>query len=336
MSRLRKLLDIEVPLAHVFEFPRLAELAERLGGAARSQLEAISSIERGGPLPVSLAQHRLWILDRLSDGHTAHNPRGAIRLRGPLDRVALIWALRRIVQRHEALRTCFRLVDGQPMQIVRSEAELVAGALLEERDLRAEPDPDAAAHAVSSAHAAAPFDLARDLPLRAIVLELASDEHVLQVAMHHIASDGWSMGVLLDELSELYDAHRRGAPDPLPALPIQYADYAAWQRRWLASSELDHQIEFWRRTLDGAPTLLDPAGRPAAPGTARRRRRQPPRPARPRARRAARGARPAPRRDAVHDPARAVGGDAGPARRSGRRRDRHARSRAATARRSSR
>ncbi|XXV18932.1 amino acid adenylation domain-containing protein [Sorangium sp. So ce1182] len=261
VSRLRRMLDIEVPLAHVFEHPRLSALAERLSNAARSQIDAITPIERGGPLPLSLAQQRLWILDRLAEGRQAHHLHGGIRLRGPLDREALAWALARLVKRHEALRTCFRVIDGEPMQIVRPEAE--AELVVVARDLRGRRDLDATTLRLASAHIAARFDLERDLPMRAMLMRVADDEHVLHIVTHHIVSDGWSMGVLLDELSALYNAHRKGAPDPLPALSVQYADYAAWQRRWLERGELENQVEFWRRNLADAPTLLTlPTDRP--------------------------------------------------------------------------
>ncbi|HEX3757326.1 MAG TPA: amino acid adenylation domain-containing protein [Kofleriaceae bacterium] len=263
VSRLRTLFGRELALAQIFEHPRLSALAEHLGGAARAAHDAIAPIERGGPLPISLAQQRLWILDRLSEGRPAHHPRGAVRLRGPLDRPALAWALGAIVGRHEALRTHFHVVDGHPRQVVQPAADELA---VDERDLRGHRDPEAAARAAVRDHAAAPFDLERDPMLRAIVLQLADDEHVVQVVTHHIASDGWSMAVLLDELSRLYNARRRGEPDPLPALPIQYADYAAWQRRHLERGELDSQGEFWRQNLAGAPPLLTlPTDRPRPP-----------------------------------------------------------------------
>ncbi|MGH2898447.1 MAG: condensation domain-containing protein, partial [Solirubrobacteraceae bacterium] len=212
---------------------------------------------RQGPQPVSLAQQRLWFLSTLEGASSAYHISGAVRLDGALDRDALVCALERIVERHEALRTTFEVIEGEPMQVVHAQAALV----LEEHDVRAADggeasDIDAAARALRDGHGARRFDLERDLPMRVQLVRVADDAHVLQIVMHHIASDGWSIGILLDELSQLYAAFTAGQGDPLPPLALRYADHAAWQRDLWASGQLAGQSEYWRKTLAGAPMQL--------------------------------------------------------------------------------
>ncbi|QDQ25470.1 amino acid adenylation domain-containing protein [Chitinimonas arctica] len=254
LSRLRQALDVELPLAELFDYPQLARLAERLDGMAAATHHAIRRIERNGPLPLSLAQLRLWFLSRM-DGAEAYHISGAVRLSGELDRAVLGRALQTIVARHEPLRTCFQLVDGQPMQVPLASVATV----LQQHDLRGH-NADAW-RAFSETLSKEPFDLGKEAPLRVVLLRLRDEEYVLQLIVHHIAADGWSLAVLLDELSRLYAAYLHGRPDPLAPLPIQYADYAAWQRDWLAEGQ--DQAAFWRANLAGAPALLElPADRP--------------------------------------------------------------------------
>ncbi|WP_157461983.1 non-ribosomal peptide synthetase, partial [Chitinimonas koreensis] len=257
LSRLRTAFAVELPLAELFARPVLSELAVRLAAAAPAPMEPIAPADRSAPLPLSLAQQRLWFLSRLDDGGAAYHLSGAVRLRGVLERDALARALQGVVERHEALRTCFPLVDGRPVQ------QVLAGACLaiEWDDLRGRPEAEAQRRLAG--HAAAPFALAEAMPLRVLLLQLDEREHLLQVVMHHIAADGWSVGLFLDELSRLYAAALAGEPDPLPPLAIQYADYAAWQRGWLAGGRFERQQAFWRDTLKDAPTLLElPSDRP--------------------------------------------------------------------------
>ena len=258
VSRVRKALGVELALSDVFGRPELADMAEAIGRAARARLHAIPVADRGGPQPVSLAQNRLWFLSQDPATSAAYHITGAVRLRGALDRDALRRALQRIAERHEALRTCFREIDGEPMQIVQDAALAIA-----EHDLGGAADPEAAVRELVERGAARPFDLARDLPLRVALVRLADDDHVLHVVMHHLAADGWSIGVLLDELARLYRAYLAGEADPLPPLAIQYVDHAAWQHRWLGGGELAAQTGFWTGSLAGAPTLLElPTDRP--------------------------------------------------------------------------
>ncbi|HEX3758873.1 MAG TPA: amino acid adenylation domain-containing protein, partial [Kofleriaceae bacterium] len=263
VSRLRKAFGVELALGELFAHPELAALAARLDGAARSQLSPIPIVDRSRPLALSPAQQRLWFLTQLEGASLAYHTGDGVRLTGALDPGVLRRALVRIVERHEALRTCFPLVDGQPVQQVLSVPAARDALVFDERDLRAERSALAALAALLRDHAQAPFDLSRALPIRALVVRTADDEHVLHVTLHHIASDAWSMDVLLAELSQLYRAFLAGDPDPLPPLAVQYADYAAWQRDHLAGSALAAQSAFWHHNLAGAPGLLElPSDRP--------------------------------------------------------------------------
>ncbi|QTB40563.1 non-ribosomal peptide synthetase [Burkholderia pseudomallei] len=262
VSRLRQALSVEVALSTVFDAPVLSALAERLEAENTEVLPPIPLAPRDGRIALSLAQQRLWFLTQLEGVSEAYHMSGAVRLDGPLNREVLQRALNRIVMRHEALRTCFAREEGEPIQVIRPHADLTVSY----HDLREAEQSEQRAKNLSQAHASAPFDLSRDLPVRVLLLQLADEAHVVQVVMHHIASDGWSVGVFLQELSALYGSFIAEQGDPLAPLPLQYADYAAWQRRWLASGQLEKQGAFWQTNLSGAPTLLElPTDRPRPP-----------------------------------------------------------------------
>ncbi|QWJ99415.1 non-ribosomal peptide synthase/polyketide synthase [Burkholderia pseudomallei] len=262
VSRLRQALSVEVALGTVFDAPVLSALAERLEAENTAVLPPIPLAPRDGRIALSLAQQRLWFLTQLEGVSEAYHMSGAVRLDGPLNREVLQRALNRIVMRHEALRTCFVREEGEPIQVIQPHADLTVSY----HDLREAEQSEQQAKNLSQAHASAPFDLSRDLPVRVLLLQLADEAHVVQVVMHHIASDGWSVGVFLQELSALYGSFIAEQGDPLAPLPLQYADYAAWQRRWLASGQLEKQGAFWQTNLSGAPTLLElPTDRPRPP-----------------------------------------------------------------------
>ncbi|WP_407027006.1 non-ribosomal peptide synthetase [Burkholderia pseudomallei] len=262
VSRLRQALSVEVALGTVFDAPVLSALAERLEAENTAVLPPIPLAPRDGRIALSLAQQRLWFLTQLEGVSEAYHMSGAVRLDGPLNREVLQRALNRIVMRHEALRTCFAREEGEPIQVIQPHADLTVSY----HDLREAEQSEQRAKDLSQAHASAPFDLSRDLPVRVLLLQLADEAHVVQVVMHHIASDGWSVGVFLQELSALYGSFIAEQGDPLAPLPLQYADYAAWQRRWLASGQLEKQGAFWQTNLSGAPTLLElPTDRPRPP-----------------------------------------------------------------------
>ncbi|AIS50472.1 D-alanine--poly(phosphoribitol) ligase, subunit 1 [Burkholderia pseudomallei] len=262
VSRLRQALSVEVALSTVFDAPVLSALAERLEAGNTEVLPPIPLAPRDGRIALSLAQQRLWFLTQLEGVSEAYHMSGAVRLDGPLNREVLQRALNRIVMRHEALRTCFVREEGEPIQVIQPHADLTVSY----HDLREAEQSEQRAKDLSQAHASAPFDLSRDLPVRVLLLQLEDEAHVVQVVMHHIASDGWSVGVFLQELSALYGSFIAEQGDPLAPLPLQYADYAAWQRRWLASGQLEKQGAFWQTNLSGAPTLLElPTDRPRPP-----------------------------------------------------------------------
>ncbi len=221
------------------------------------------------PPALSFAQQRLWLLDRLEPGNAVYNIPLAVRLSGRLGHLetgALLAALTAIVRRHEALRTTFGEIEGRPFQLVAPEPAVVCRLV----DLAGLPEPVRAAEAarLASEEAARPFDLQRGPLLRATLLGFGAEEHIALLTMHHIVSDGWSCGVLLRELAALYEAFCRGRPSPLPPLPIQYADFAEWQRARLSGEVLAEHLGYWRQTLAGAPETLDlptDHSRPAAP-----------------------------------------------------------------------
>jgi len=261
ISRVRQVLRVEVALGELFTRPVLGDFARGLETAARADLPPIEPADRRGHVPLSFAQQRLWFLERLGSlGSTYHIP-GRLRLRGELDRGALVRALDAIVARHEALRTTFAEVNGVPEQRIAAAAD--SAFRLVEHDLGGRADAEAELGRVMAEEAGAPFDLRRGPLIRGRLVRMAGDDHVLLLTMHHIVSDGWSIGVLTHELGALYGAFRQGGPDPLPALPVQYADYAAWQRRWVDGDVLRAQAAYWTETLGGAPELLElPADRP--------------------------------------------------------------------------
>ncbi|MBX9399679.1 non-ribosomal peptide synthase/polyketide synthase [Lysobacter sp. BMK333-48F3] len=265
IARLRESFAVELAPADLFASPTLAGLAHSLRSARRSDVEILPAADRRRPLPLSWSQQRLWFLDRLdAAAGAAYHIAAGVRLRGALDESALARALQRIGERHESLRTVFEHGADGPVQVVRDEA----GWTLQREDLEALPaeEREAALQQACSGWAAAPFDLAAQPPVRARLLRLQADEHVLVLVQHHIVSDGWSQGVLVRELGALYAAYAQGRPDPLPPLPLQYADYAAWQRARLSQADQADQVEAWCAQLRGAPELLAlPSDRPRPP-----------------------------------------------------------------------
>ncbi len=265
-SRLEAAFGRTIPLRTLFEHPTVEAFAAALAAdpAARggAPLPPLLPIPRGGLAPpLSFAQERLWVLSQMDAASAAYNIPVALRLRGTLEVPLLELCLAEVVRRHEALRTTLRVVDGSPRQVVAPAAEWD----LPRADLSALPPPlrDAEVLRLAGEDARRSFDLSRGPLLRTALLRLAEDEHALLLDMHHAVSDGWSMGVLVREVTTLYTAWHRGAPSPLAELPLQYADFAQWQRSWLAGEELKRQLGFWRERLAGAPELLElPADRP--------------------------------------------------------------------------
>ena len=322
LSRLRQALSADLPLADLFAWPTLAGFSAAAEAGARSPLPAIEPAGRAGAPPLSFAQQRLWFLAQIDGVSQAYHIPLNVRLNGELHKHALRRALDRLVARHEALRTTFVAAGGQAVQRIGPPD---IGFALEEHDLAGERDPEGALQRLVAEESAGAFDLERGPLARGRLIRLGDRDHALMITLHHIVSDGWSMGVLNRELSALYAAFSSGRPDPLPDLAIQYADYAVWQRRWLSEAMRREQADYWRRTLAGAPAVLDlPLDRPRPPKQDYAGAALPDR-----VRRAAHGGlegpQPAARDDALHDDFGRLGGAAVATVRPGRRGDRRGR-----------
>ncbi|MEU5693389.1 amino acid adenylation domain-containing protein [Actinosynnema sp. NPDC020468] len=253
VARVRGALDVELALREVFDAPTVAALDAKLDAAGRAR-PAVVPVERPDPLPLSSAQQRLWVVERVQEPGAAYHVPIALRLTGPLDVPALRAAFGDLVRRHEALRTVFREHEGVAAQHVLPTAEVEFAAVR-----RVEADVDSVVAQV----ARRPFDLGVS-PIRVLLAEVGADEHVLVVVVHHIAGDGWSMGPLLRDLGTAYAARSAGRAPFWPPLPVQYADYAVWQREL----DLTDALEHWRGALAGLPdeaTLPTDRPRPARP-----------------------------------------------------------------------
>ncbi|HEV7745452.1 MAG TPA: amino acid adenylation domain-containing protein [Pyrinomonadaceae bacterium] len=272
-SRLQAQLGIKLPLRELFEAPTLAAFAARVEQGVRKQtlpaaLPALGPISRSEELPLSFAQSRLWFVEQMEPGSSAYTIPAAARMKGPLNFEALQRALLEIMQRHEALRTRFISASGRPVQVV----DQTTGVDLETTDLTGIPEVERDS-AVNSflRQAARGFDLQRGPLFRAHLLRLADDHHILIITMHHIVSDGWSVGVFIRELQHLYEAFAQGTPIALPNLPVQYVDYAIWQREYLKGEILDQHLNYWKERLADLNSLnlrVEEQSEPFASGAA--------------------------------------------------------------------
>nr|AFH75330.1 nonribosomal peptide synthetase [Pseudomonas sessilinigenes] len=253
LSQVRRRLGVELALGELFANAELHAVAQALVRAERSSLPDLLPAPRNQPQVLSFAQQRLWFLAQMEGANTAYNIPIGLRLRGQLDSQALQRALARIVARHETLRSRFAQYGDEAEVLI---ADPQSGLSLQVENLRGHPRADEALQALVQGEASAPFDLERGPLIRGRLVTLADDHHVLLLTLHHMVSDGWSMGVLTRELVALYGAFSRGLPDPLPALALQYSDFAHWQRRWLSGAVLQQQGDYWRQALEGAPALL--------------------------------------------------------------------------------
>ena len=265
--RIRETFQLELPLRALFEAPTVAALAERIETERRTAegLDDVPlvSVSRAGPLPLSFAQERLWFFDQLEPNSAAYNIPRVLRLNGPLDTNALRRSLDTIVARHEVLRTSFLNDSGKPALSIAASTT-VETPLFDLSRLPAQ-DRDQETRELANRETQRSFDLAQGPLLRAGLVRLGEEEHVLLLTMHHIISDGWSMGVFLRELTSIYNAFMTGESTALPALAVQYVDFAAWQRQWL-SGALQKQLDYWREELAGAPPVIDlPVDRPRPP-----------------------------------------------------------------------
>jgi amino acid adenylation domain-containing protein/FkbM family methyltransferase len=259
ISRLREAFKVEVPLRSIFETPTVEHLAKVL----QSMLTDKSSVDippvrpagRDRHLPLSFAQQRLWFLDQLQPGNFFFNMPVAFRLTGRLDAALLERAVNEVIKRHESLRTTFSEVEGQPIQVIAPGLRLTVEFVDLSHLPQAERDTETSRLATREAQR--PFDLQHGPLLRAALLRTGAEEHVALFTMHHIVSDGWSMGVLVQEVTQAYAALSRGEEPRLGDLAVQYADYAVWQREWLNGDVLENQLSYWREQLGGELAALD-------------------------------------------------------------------------------
>ncbi|MBE9190290.1 amino acid adenylation domain-containing protein [Gloeocapsopsis crepidinum LEGE 06123] len=260
ISRLRKVFEIDLPLRQLFETPTVAEIATHIETAMRAGVTPDTSpLVRDPKLPLSFAQQRLWFLDQFNPQSPFYSLPRTVRLTGNLNVDAFHASINEIVRRHEALRTNFISVDGEPVQQIAASMHVPLPII----DLREFPEPirEEKAKQLALTEAQKGFDLSADPLLRVTLLRMAEDEHILLFAMHHIISDGWSIGILINELTTLYQAFSAGKPSPLPELLIQYADFATWQHRWL-QTELEPQLNYWQQQLADITPLQLPTDLP--------------------------------------------------------------------------
>ena len=268
ISRLRDAFKLDLPVRLLFSKPTIRALATRVEKELQTgRALAVAPVEvlpREEKLPLSFAQQRLWFLDQMEPGNPFYNLGGAVRLRGPLHIPALKRSLDEVLRRHEVLRTSFEGAGEDVRQVIATTVKLPL-PIVDLQEL--EPDErEIEVHRLAVAEAQRPFDLSRGPLLRTTLLRLAEEVHVMLLTMHHIVSDEWSIGVLINELGVLYEAFSCDKTALLPELKIQYADYAGWQQRWLRDEAMETLLAYWRKQLDGAPLVLDlPAERSRPP-----------------------------------------------------------------------
>ncbi|MCF5741321.1 amino acid adenylation domain-containing protein, partial [Pseudomonas syringae] len=254
ISQIRQQLGVELSLATLFAHPELTDLAQVIAQAGRSTLPDILPVARDQEWPLSFGQQRLWFLARMEGASAAYHMPASLSLRGALDSVALQRALQQLVARHEGLRTTFiQGADQQPLQRI---SPVDNGFNLQTHDLQGVPDAEHTLQALAGEESLQPFDLEQGPLIRGRLIRMAADHHVLLLTLHHIVSDGWSVGVLTREMAALYAAFSQGQESPLAPMPLQYLDYAVWQRRWLSGDLLQEQTRYWQQTLAHAPALL--------------------------------------------------------------------------------
>ncbi|WP_335214005.1 amino acid adenylation domain-containing protein [Nostoc sp.] len=259
ISQVRKVFQQELSLRRLFEQPTIAGLAKDIEQATKAGLgletATIERISRSQQLPLSFAQQRLWFLAQLEPNSPFYNIPAAVRLQGELNLKGLQQSFKEILHRHEALRTNFHTIEGQPVAVI-SSATSVLLPVFDISELTSNQQ-QAEVRQLADFEAQQPFDLNSDLLLRVKLLRLNELEHILLLTMHHIASDGWSVGVLVREVATLYQTCCDQQPSTLAELPIQYVDFAAWQRQWLQAEVLQSQISYWKKQLEGAPAILE-------------------------------------------------------------------------------
>ena len=265
ISRIRKKMDVELPLRAIFEAPTVAGIASAIDSRgvdeSKAKMPVLRRLEATGPIPLSHAQKRLWFLDQLYPDSPAYNRPWVHRVKGTLNVKALHYSLDALLDRHEALRTTFESQNGEPRQVIHSNQKVNL------RIVDLQPTSDGAREStwqeIVKREVDTPFSLSSGPLLRAMLIELAPEDHIFVITLHHIVTDGWSFGVLARDVSELYRSFQVGRDPVLPHLDIQYADYAAWQRELLSEGVLARELDFWKSQLQGNPPVLElPSDRP--------------------------------------------------------------------------
>ncbi|NET12210.1 MAG: amino acid adenylation domain-containing protein, partial [Okeania sp. SIO1H6] len=265
ISRIRQYLEVEIAFKTLFEFPTAAELDQKLNELRATNsglsLPPILPREHKQEFPLSWAQERLWLLNQFEGSSAIYNISGAIRISGSLNINAFTQASSEIIRRHEILRSSFQTVNGKPIQVI--DPEVTMNINMVDLQQHSETERETLLIQLAQKEAITPFDLEIAPLIRCTLLKLEPTEYLFLSTMHHIVSDGWSMGIFIQEFSNLYQAFCTGKPSPLPELPIQYVDFAVWQREYLSGAVLESQINYWKEQLDGAPELLQlPTDRP--------------------------------------------------------------------------
>ncbi|MGW6745928.1 amino acid adenylation domain-containing protein [Streptomyces sp. NPDC055025] len=256
--RLRRAFGVELTVGELFHARTVAELAARVGSAGTDAEEpSIRPVERGGELALSFGQQRMWFLDQLDPGSDEYVVPVALRLRGPLDTEAFRRAVDATAAKHEILRTRYVARAGDPVQLIDPPGPVDFTL----HDLSGEPEAEALARELLDRASGLPFDLEREAPFRVTVIRTAPDSHLLGLTLHHIAFDAWSMGIYLKDLNAAYEAFAAGRPSPLRAQPVQYADFAAWQREQQSAGEIAGQLAYWSDRLTGLSPVELPADR---------------------------------------------------------------------------
>jgi len=257
ISRIRDVFDVDLPTQSLFEHPTIAGLAASLTQLKNADRSAQNIRRRNsaGPSALSFAQEQLWFLQQVAPGSPVYNVVDMIRFSGRYNSEAMRKTLQELVRRHEVLRTVFRLEGGRPVQEVLPEIELA----FKEIDLSSlgEEDRDRHWKRIVKEESQKPFDLSHAPLFRVAMIHLSAEQHKLLLTIHHIVADEWSMELIHHEFAALFDAFSHGRPSPLPELPVQYADFAAWQREWMQGEMLDRQIAYWKKELAGAPLVLE-------------------------------------------------------------------------------
>jgi amino acid adenylation domain-containing protein len=267
ISRIRETFQIELPLRCLFESPTIRELSVSIEAEIKaqqnSQVPPLVPVSNG-EIPLSFAQERFWLMSQIASNHAIYNDAVTLKINGQLNIPALEQSINEIVRRHQTLRTTFPIVQGKP-KIAINPTLNVNLAILDLRELNAQERQEKALQ-IAKQEAIKPFDLAKSPLIRTTLLWLDSTEYILLLNLHHIISDGWSMGVWLEEITALYPAYSQGKTSPLPELKIQYSDFAVWQRQWLKGEELHKQLDYWKQQLESnLPPLQLPIDKPRPP-----------------------------------------------------------------------